>query len=475
MSGMNTNELASRIAAQWDADIVPRLTEYILIPAKSPHFDPQWQAHGHLDRVVDDALAWVRQQGVRGLVAEIVRLPGRTPVLFFEVRASGAAASGTVLLYGHLDKQPEMTGWRDDLGPWQPKYEDGRLYGRGGADDGYAVYASLAAIAALQAQGVAHARCVGLIETCEESGSYDLPAYLEALGPRLGQVDFVVGLDSGCGDYERLWATTSLRGLAAGTLTVEVLTQGLHSGYASGVVPSSFRIARALLDRLDDSATGRVRPAEFHAPVPDERVRQAHAAAAILGAVSSREFPFAGGTRPMADTRAEADLNRTWRPALSVVGADGLPPIANAGNVLRPRTSLKLSLRLPPTVDGQAATQALKRILEADPPHGANVTFTPDQGATGWNAPPTAPWLEAALQAASQQFYGQPAGAMGEGGTIPFMGMLGARFPQAQFLITGVLGPQSNAHGPNEFLHVPFARRLTACVASVLAAHAAPR
>jgi acetylornithine deacetylase/succinyl-diaminopimelate desuccinylase-like protein len=336
------------------------------------------------------------------------------------------------------------------------------------------VYASLAALGALQAQGLAHARCVGLIETCEESGSYDLPPYLEALGARIGDVDFVVGLDSGCGDYERLWATTSLRGLAAGTLAVEVLTEGVHSGYASGVVPSSFRIARALLDRLEDKATGRIVAPAFHADVPDERVRQVHACAAILGE-SVAHYPFAGRTQPMVQGRAEAELNRTWRPALSVTGADGLPPIASAGNVLRPRTALKLSLRLPPTVDGAQATQEMKRILEADPPHAANVTFTPDQGATGWNAPPTAPWLEAALQSASQQFYGQPAAAMGEGGTIPFMGMLGARFPQAQFLITGVLGPKSNAHGPNEFLHVPYAKKLSACVAAVLAAHAARR
>lgn len=468
---MNATELASRLSAQWDDDLVPRLADYIRVPAKSPHFDPDWAAHGHIDRVAADALAWVRRQPVRGLVAEIVRLPQRTPVLLFEVPAT-AAAGPTVLLYGHLDKQPEMTGWRDDLGPWQPKLEDGRLYGRGGADDGYAVYASLAAIAALQAQGVPHARCVGLIETCEESGSYDLPAYLDVLGARLGEVDFVVGLDSGCGDYERLWATTSLRGLAAGTLTVEVLTEGVHSGAASGVVPSSFRVARLLVDRLEDAATGRLRDAAFHAPIPDERVRQAQAAADILGALGATQYPFAGATRPVVEGRAEAELNRTWRPALSVIGADGLPPIASAGNVLRPRTALKLSLRLPPTVDGTAATQAMKRILEADPPYGARVAFAPDQGATGWAAPPTAPWLDAALQDASRRFYGTPAAAMGEGGTIPFMGMLGARFPRAQFLITGVLGPKSNAHGPNEFLHVPFAKKLTACVASVLAAHA---
>ena len=461
---------ADRIAEQWDREIVPRLVEYIRIPAKSPHFDRDWKAHGHIERVMRLAEDWVRAQPIPGLAVEIVRLPGRTPVLLFEVPGTGA---GTVLLYGHLDKQPEMVGWRADAGPWTPLIEDGKLYGRGGADDGYAVFAALSALGALTAQRVPHARCVGLIETCEESGSYDLPAYLDTLAPRLGNVDLVVGLDSGCGDYERLWMTTSLRGLAAGKLEVEVLTEGVHSGDASGVVPSSFRVARKLLDRLEDSATGWIIPSAFHAQIPAERVAQAAEAAAILGDIVFRKYPFAAGTRPMVDDAAEGLLNRTWRPALSVIGADGLPPIADAGNVLRPVTALELSLRLPPPVDGNAATAVMKSLLEANPPHGARVTFEPAQGATGWNAPPTQPWLARALDEASQAVYGKAAAAMGEGGTIPFMAMLGEKFPDAQFLITGVLGPKSNAHGPNEFLHVDYAKRLTACVAHVLAAHAA--
>ena len=471
---MTAAALSAAIAAKWDDEIVPQLTDYIRIPAKSPHFDPDWKKNGHIERVVALAEAWVRKQPVRGLEVEIVRLKGRTPLLYFNVPATSkkGARDATVLLYGHLDKQPEMAGWLAGYGPWSPRFDDGKLYGRGGADDGYAVFASLTAIAALQAQGIPHARCAGMIETCEESGSYDLPAYLDHLAPRLGRVDFVVGLDSGCGDYERLWATTSLRGIAAGTLTVEVLTEGVHSGDASGVVPSSFRIARHVLDRLEDSGTGRILPAEFHAAIPEERGTQARAAADIMGELVIRKYPFAAGTKPMVAGRAEALLNRTWRPALSVVGADGLPSIADAGNVLRPRTLLKLSLRIPPTLDGERATNDLKRLLEADPPHGATVRFEADQGATGWNAPPTAPWLASALEAASKAHYGQPAAAMGEGGTIPFMAMLGKHFPDAQFLITGVLGPHSNAHGPNEFLHVPYAKRLTACVADVIAAHA---
>jgi acetylornithine deacetylase/succinyl-diaminopimelate desuccinylase-like protein len=466
---MNT-KLLSSVSTQWDAEIVPQLTDYVRIPAKSPHFDPQWEANGHIERVIRLAEGWVKKQPVRGLAVEIVRLPGRTPLLYFDIPGSNKS-DRTVLLYGHLDKQPEMTGWRDGYGPWDPLFEDGKLYGRGSADDGYAVFAALAAIGALQIQGIAHSRCVGMIETCEESGSYDLPAYLEALAPRMGRVDFVIGLDSGCGDYERMWDTTSLRGLAGGRLTVEVLTEGVHSGDASGIVPSSFRIARKLLDRIEDATTGRVLPQEFQAPIPAERAEQARRAAEMLGDIVIRKFPFAGSTQPMVADPVEAVLNRTWRPALSIIGADGLPPSANAGNVLRPQTSLTLSLRLPPTVDGALAARTLKRLLEADPPYGATVRFDDEQGSTGWNAPPTAPWLKRAVNDASLQFYGKPSAAMGEGGTIPFMAMLGKHFPDAQFLITGVLGPHSNAHGPNEFLHVSYAKKLTACVAFVIAAN----
>jgi acetylornithine deacetylase/succinyl-diaminopimelate desuccinylase-like protein len=467
-AAIDATALQEFVSLKWDDDIVPRLIEYIRIPCKSPHFDPDWAKNGHIDAAVKLAEHWSRGQDIPGLKVEVVRLEGRTPVIWFELAGE---APGTILMYGHLDKQPEMTGWKEGYGPWTPVLHEGKLYGRGGADDGYAIFASLLALSALKEQEVPHARIVGLIECCEESGSYDLPAYLDALKPRIGNVDLVIGLDSGCGNYDQLWMTTSLRGIAAGTLTVEVLNEGVHSGDASGVVPSSFRIARLLLDRLEDPKTGRILPKEFHCDIPAERSEQAALAGETLGDAMLTRFPFAGQTRPMTDAHGEAVLNRTWRPFLSVVGADGLPAIKDAGNVLRPKTALKLSLRIPPLLDGKKATEDLKRILEADPPHGAKVTFEADQGASGWHAPATAPWLKAAVDAASKQYYGKPAMMMGEGGTIPFMAMLGKSFPKAQFLITGVLGPKSNAHGPNEFLHVPYAKKLTACVAGVIAAH----
>ncbi len=492
-SVLNATHILSQVSAAWDNDLVRQLSDYIAIPAKSPMFDPDWAQHGFIDTVVRNAYDWVLAQKVAGLQVEIIRLPGRTPVLLIEVAASQGAAQNrasspeetratgqTVMFYGHLDKQPEFTGWRSDLGPWKPVYEDGKLYGRGGADDGYAVYAAITAIQALHSQQAAHPRIVGLIETCEESGSYDLLPYIDALKPRLGDVGLVMCLDSGAGNYDQLWLTNSLRGMASGVLKVEVLTEGVHSGDASGLVPSSFRILRHLLDRLEDSTTGRLLPEQFHCLVPPERMAQAQLTADILGAEIYKRFPWAhadcsGSSQSMLPTTTDplqALLNRTWMPTLSVTGAEGLPDLQNAGNVLRPYTAFKLSLRLPPLVDAAQAVADLKTLLEDNAPYQAKVTFDRAAGATGWNAPSSAPWFEQAVNAASQSCFGAPCGYIGQGGTIPLMNMLSTGFPKAQMMVCGVLGPKSNAHGPNEFLHVPYAKKLTAAVAQVIAAAA---
>ncbi len=463
---MDSQELTQFVDRVWDDEIVPSLVEYIRIPNKSPDFDPDWKAHGHMDRAARWIADWCRGRAIQGLELELVELEGRTPLIFMEI--PGDAAS-TLLMYGHLDKQPEMEGWREGHGPFEPSLEGDKLYGRGGADDGYSAYASLTAIEALQAQGIAHPRVVILIEGCEESGSYDLPHYIDHLEARIGKPDLVVCLDSGAGDYERLWLTTSLRGYAMGNLSVETLSEGVHSGDAGGIVPETFRIVRNLLGRLEDSATGRVSVEALHVEIPQERREQAQVVAQVLGQDVYECFPFVGETQPVGVDLSELVLNRTWRPALAVTGADGLPSIADAGNVLRPRTSVKLSLRIPPTCDPEQAVAAVKETLEASPPHGARVRFGDTGGAGGWNAPDLAPWLAEAVDEASKTFFDKGAVLMGEGGTIPFMGLLGEKFPQAQFVITGVLGPASNAHGPNEFLHIPMGKKLTACVARITA------
>ena len=452
----------------WDTEIVPTLSEYIKIPAKSPHFDADWKAHGHLDGAVAMIEAWCRARPIEGLRVEVVRLENRTPLIYMEIPGRG----DTVMLYGHLDKQPEMVGWDDGLGPWTPVRRGDKLFGRGAGDDGYASFSALTAIEAVQRQKAPHARCVVLIEACEESGSYDLPAYVEALAPRIGTPSLIICLDSGCADYDHLWCTTSLRGIVNGVLTVEVLKEGIHSGFASGVVPSSFRILRSLLSRLEDERTGTVRLPELHVDIPGERLEQARAVAELNGKNVAELYPLVPGMRLAHEDPLERVLAGTWRPALSITGAGGLPQPADGGNVLRPKTVAKLSLRLPPTVDAVRAAERVKQALESDPPYGARVTFEVESPGTGWDAPPTERWLLDSMHEASQTYFGRPAMFQGIGGSIPFMAMLGQRYPQAQFMITGVMGPGSNAHGPNEFVHLPTGVRVTACVANVLVAHA---
>lgn len=455
------------IDALWDKSIIPTLCNYISIPNKSPMYDALWEEHGYMDEAVALMTAWCQAHAARGMHLEVLRSPGRTPLIYIEIPGQ---SEETILFYGHLDKQPEMTGWNPELGPWIPVIQGDKLYGRGGADDGYAIFASLTSILALQEQNIPHARCVIIIEASEESGSIDLPFYLEMLNDRIGTPSLLICLDSGAGNYEQMWITTSLRGNFTGELSVSLLREGVHSGAASGMVADSFRVAKHLLTRIEDEKTGEILLKEFQVEIPKERIKDAKICAEALKEQVYSELPFQEGTLPVLLDTTELLLNRTWRAALSVTGAGGLPPLENSGNVSRPITSLKLSMRLPPTADPKKAEKALIEALTVNPPYHAKVTYHPDgEPGKGWNAPMTEPWLEEACQEASNTFFGKPAICNGEGGSIPFIGMIGEKFPSSQFVITGVLGPASNAHGPNEFLHIPTAKKLTACIAMIVA------
>ncbi|NIA26949.1 MAG: M20/M25/M40 family metallo-hydrolase [Desulfobulbaceae bacterium] len=465
---MDNNKTAGFVNDVWDESIIPEISEYIKIPNKSPSFDPDWEANGHMEQAAQMLEVWAQQQPIQGMQIEIVCIEGRTPLLFIEIPG---ASDDVVLLYGHYDKQPEFSGWDDDLDPWTPVIKDGKLYGRGGADDGYALFGSLTAIRALQEQGSPHAHCIVLIEGCEESGSFDLPFYIDQLEDRIGSPSLVICLDAECGNYDQLWCTTSLRGNLTGTLRADVLTEGVHSGSASGVVPSSFRVLRKLLSRVEDEVTGEVVASALHVDIPEQRIEQARKAAATLGDLVYQKFPWVVDTPDPGESNEELLLNNTWRPTLSITGAEGLPDMINAGNTLLPFNKLKLSFRLPPTCNADEAAVAVKELLDTDTPPLCKVEFEVESTMAGWDAPPVAEWLEASMQKASQAFFGKPSMYMGTGGTIPFMGMLGEKFPDAQFLITGLLGPKSNAHGPNEFLHIETGKRLTSCVAQILEDH----
>ena len=463
---MKSDILNKSITEFWDNKIVPTLIEYIKIPNKSPSFDPDWEKHGHMDRVLDLAVKWTEKNKPDGSVISIKRSPGRTPLLLLDIPGT---KDGNILMYGHLDKQPEMEGWNEDLGPWKPVIKDEKLYGRGGADDGYALFASVASVKALKEQNIDHPRILVLIEFSEESGSPDLPHYMDLCADIIGAPNLVICLDSGAGDYKRFWTTTSLRGLIGLKMKVEVLKEGVHSGGASGHVPSSFRIARSLLSRLEDEKTGEILIDELNTEIPDYRIEETKNLVSILNNEVVEEFPWKDNMKPSTSDNVEGVLRRTWKPAVSIVGVDGMPSTANAGNVLRPYTTLQLSMRIPPTANAKKAVHAMKKTLSENIPYDATVELQFEKAGEGWNAPESKPWLLEAIDKASKEYFGQMACSMGEGGSIPFMGMLGKQFPEAQFVITGVLGPQSNAHGPNEFLHIPFAKRLTCCISSIIA------
>jgi len=462
---MNNKQLEAKINNFWDNKILPTLIEYIKIPNKSPSFDSDWEKHGHMDKVLNLAVDWASKNKPIESTVTIERIPGRTPIIMIDIPGT---KDGNILMYGHLDKQPEMDGWADDLGPWKPVIKDDKLYGRGGADDGYALFASLSSILALKDQEIDHPRIHVLIEFSEESGSPDLPHYMGLCSDKIGTPDLVICLDSGAGDYNRFWTTTSLRGLIGLSMKVEVLREGVHSGGASGHVPSSFRIARQLLSKLEDENTGKVLLESLHTEIPDHRIKETETFVSILQEEIVKEFPWKSEMKPSTDNKVEGVLRRTWKPALSIVGSDGLPPTANAGNVLRPYTTLQLSMRIPPMVDAQKAKSEIKKALNENIPYDATVVLDFEEAADGWSAPETSPWLLDAIEKASKEYFGEKPCSIGEGGTIPFMAMLGEQFPKAQFVITGVLGPKSNAHGPNEFLHIPFAKKLTCCISSIL-------
>ncbi len=464
---MNKAKIRQYVDATWDNEIVPTLVKYIEIPNKSPAFDGDWESNGYMQAAAELLLESIPRIPVKNVESKIFKLPGRTPVILLDIPATHGCA-GNVLCYGHYDKQPEFTGWEEGLGPWKPVLRNNRLYGRGGADDGYAIFATLAAISALDEQDIGHPRCCVLIEGCEESGSFDLPFYIDALHDVIGKPDLLICLDAECGNYDQLWLTTSLRGLVSGTLHVDVLTEGIHSGAAGGIVPSSFRVMRAQLNGIEDPQTGQLLDA-LHGPIPDYVATEATSAAETLGSTVIDRYPWHDRTRSDSDDIAQLIVRNTWEPSLATVGLGGAPEPANAGNTLRPGTSAKLVFRLPPNVDATRASQAVVDALESHPPCNASVRFEVDAAETGWFAKPLSHSLTASLDRASNEFFGKPLRQIGCGGTIPFLGMLEQKFPDCQFVVTGVLGPHSNAHGPNEFLDIPTGKSVTACMASVLA------
>jgi acetylornithine deacetylase/succinyl-diaminopimelate desuccinylase-like protein len=468
-STLTTRSTRETIARHFEEAILPTLATYTEIPCLSPAFSPSWESDGHLAKAAQLLATWTKAQGVSGLNAEILAPSGRTPLLFIEVPGT-PGVDGTVLIYGHMDKQPPMGVWRDGLDPFKGVRDGERFYGRGTGDDGYSVFAGISALVALETAKVSRPRTVLLIEASEESGSPDLRAHLDDVMDRIGEPTLVICLDSGALTYDRLWRTSSLRGNIVATVTVSVLREGVHSGNAGGILPTSFRILRRLLSRIEDEETGEILLSGLHATIPEWAKTDHRAVAEEMPGVVEESFVALEGVSLLGTTATDRLLRRAWAPALAVTGMEGLPRPTTAGNVLRPSTTAKISLRLPPTVDAEEATALIRSALTKDVPEGAHVAVEFETPAPGWVGQPLRSPLATAFAQASKVALGNEPGAFGEGGTIPFLSLLGERFPDAQILATGVLGPNSNAHGPNEFLHIPMAQAVTLAVAELISA-----
>ena len=452
----------------WESSILPSLSDFIGIKAISPLFEPNWAEMGELDATIELFCEWLDDQGIAGMSYEKHRIGELSPVLIVTIEGTGP---GEVIFYSHLDKQPSKPElWSEGLHPLKAVRRDPWLYGRGSVDDGYGGYLCATSVRLLQEAGAPHPRCTMVIETCEESGSFDLPTYLEALTEKLGNPDMVVVLDSGGPDYDHIWMTEALRGLVSGTLSVKVSHEGIHSGNSGGSIPSSFRIQRILLDRVEDSSSGKVRIPEMHVEIPGEVRENAISLKDIVGDSIWEQFPTVDTLRQASETTEDMIVAMNWEPTLSIIGADGIPSVQDAGNVLRTNTDLKLSFRIPPGVDSESAIASAKEILEKDPPYGAEVTFTPDSCADGFHAPPLDGPISEAINEASMELTGLPPLATWTGGTIPFMSMMQGKYPEAMFLCTGTSGPGNNAHGPDEKLHIPSSKRLTVALSATIAA-----
>ena len=462
---MDINKIISFNEFFWQKSILPALIKYLKIPNSSPAFDPLWEQNGYIEDAVNVVVKWCKKNAAIGMKTEILRAKGRTPCILIDIPGKLAKQ---VLYYGHLDKQPAATGWLPGLGAYKPVLQNNKLYGRGAADDGYAVFTAIASVIALQQQRLPHPNIQILIECSEESGSIDLPYYIDKYISKIINPDLVICLDSGCGNYEQLWLTTSLRGMITGVLEVAVLTEGMHSGMAAGIVPSAMQIMQQQLANVTIPGSTTLAIPALNAVIPKIRQQQIITTANILKDSVYSDFSFVKDVQPLHSSHAELLSKQTWQNAYEIIGIDGLPGIEEAGNVHPAAIAAKISIRTPPTCNTTKALPELIKSLTTKPPFNSKVSFTPLENSDGWHANYATDKLTAIINESSNKFFQQDCAYMGEGGSIPLINFLQNKFPETDFLITGILGPHANAHGPNEFLHLGAVKKLSSCLSYIL-------
>lgn len=380
---------------------------------------------------------------------EIVSEGGAPAVIAHHPAPPGAP---TVLLYAHHDVQPEGEAAQWDSPPFEPTERDGRLYGRGSADDKAGIATHLAAFRAHG--GTPPVGVTVFVEGEEESGSPSLGRLLAAHKDKLA-ADVIVIADSDNWTPEIPALTVSLRGLADCVVEVATLDHGLHSGLWGGVVPDALSVLVRLLASLHDD-DGNVAVAGLHscsATDVDRGPEWVRAESGLLDGV--REI----GSGTVAQ--------RMWaKPAITVIGID-TTPIAKASNTLIPRARAKVSMRIAPGGDAGEHLDALRRHLEQHAPWGARVTVTPGDIGQPYAIDSTGPVYDAA-RAAFRQAWGTDVVDMGMGGSIPFIAEFAAAFPDATILVTGVEDPGTQAHSVNESLHLGVLERAATTEALLL-------
>ena len=443
----------------------------IRIPNLSPGYDKEYFTNGLVYQALHYMADWVKAQGLKNCNVRTFEEPNKEPLLLVDIGATTDKNVLPVLTYGHLDKMPHLdpAGWSEGLSATNPVVRNDKVYGRGTNDDCYEGFVVVTAVKYLEEHNIPHPRVIMLMETGEESGDEEIVRYLHKLRPELGDVGVVLVIDAEAEDYKTLWCCKSLRGVAMGVLTVEHLRQPCHSGMATGLVPDTFRICRMLLSRLEDEQTGEVKLKEAHVDIPEAARQQLHSIAQQLGESCVEIVDRLPGAQLLSTDLTQLLINKAWLPGLAVTGQDGLPVLEQGSNVIRTKTALKLSMRLPPGVDSKKFNLLMKQVLEADPPYGARVQYEIVDGGDGWYGKDFNEVTASSLSRASQAVFGQDPLFYGEGGSIPLCNLLEELWPNAEIIVTGAAGVDSNAHGFDESLNLPYTSKFTAVLTSFLA------
>jgi acetylornithine deacetylase/succinyl-diaminopimelate desuccinylase-like protein len=453
----------------FDSEILSSLMNFVKIPNCSPEYDPDWDKNGYQIAAAQYIQDWIKNQNLKGCDTVFLKDEGRTPFIYVNIEGTKEGDDRCILLYAHMDKQPPLTGWSPGLGPYTPVIKDGHLYGRGSSDDGYAPFAAITAVKACQDNNWPLPRIGIILEASEESGSTDLKYYLEKLSKLIGNPSLIFGLDSSCIDYNRLWTTSSLRGVFSMNLKVSLLKLGYHSGNGGGFVADSFLVLRMLLDRIEDSKTGKLLDEYLYPTVPVDKKAEIDHLASTMGDHILDGIEFYKNTQPMTNDKVELILNNTWRPTVTITGANGFPELDKAGNVLRQNSEVKISFRLPPLVSAKEVFTRIKNKLTENPPYNAKIDLTTSDVANdGWNQRPFSKDLNNILNDASNKFFDLDCDSYCEGGSIPFVNFFSDKFPKSEVIIMGVTGPGSNIHSTDENLHIEYCKKIICCLTYII-------